>query len=214
MNTEIENAGTEHDKDVVVATATTSPFPEANRAPEVAGDSVAAAQDSEDPALPVEFASQELTAVLNTQGFFTACVPEPTAKNFHVQLGCHIEEVVETLKSFTFKNQDRNNQLRVATARLEKLADELKSGKGKLATVDWDAFIDGMADTRVTAIGAIHMTGYNVDGVINEIDGSNDSKLVNGVPVFDDNGKIKKGPGYFKPDLAKHAPVGGVTVLG
>lgn len=213
MNTEIENTGNDS-QDVVAETSTTSPFPEANRAPEVGGDSVAAAQDAEDPALPIEFATAELATVLNTQGFFTACVPTPTAKNFHVQLGCHIEEVVETLKSFTFKNQDRNNQLRVSAARLEKLADELKSGKGKLASVDWDAFIDGMADTRVTAIGAIHMTGYNVDGVIDEIDGSNDSKLVDGKPVFDDNGKIKKGPGYFKPNLARHAPAGGVTVLG
>ena len=47
------------------------------------------------------------------------------------------------------------------------------------------------------------MMGFDMVGALDEINKSNWSKFENGKPVFDENGKIKKGAEYFKPKLSK-----------
>lgn len=62
---------------------------------------------------------------------------------------------------------------------------------------------DALADQIVTAIGLAYMHGIDIEGALNEVNRSNWSKFVDGKPVFDENGKIKKGDGYTPPELSK-----------
>ena len=47
------------------------------------------------------------------------------------------------------------------------------------------------------------MEGMDIVGALDEVNRSNFSKFVNGKPVFDENGKIKKGANYKEPDLKR-----------
>lgn len=47
------------------------------------------------------------------------------------------------------------------------------------------------------------MNGFDIVGALQEVNRSNWSKFENGEPIFDENGKIKKGPNYRPPDLSK-----------
>lgn len=50
--------------------------------------------------------------------------------------------------------------------------------------------------------------GFDMVGALDEVNKSNWSKFKDGVPAFDENGKIAKADGYFKPDLAKFLKAG------
>ena len=63
--------------------------------------------------------------------------------------------------------------------------------------------IDALCDQIVTAIGVAHMFGMDIQGALQEVANSNDSKFEDGRPVFNEHGKIAKGKNYFKPELAK-----------
>ena len=53
--------------------------------------------------------------------------------------------------------------------------------------------------------GAGHAFGINLDKCFEEVQNSNMSKLgLDGKPIFNDQGKVMKGPNYFKPDLSKY----------
>jgi hypothetical protein len=58
-----------------------------------------------------------------------------------------------------------------------------------------------LADQIVTAVGIASMLDMDIVGALQEVNRSNYSKFVNGRAVFDENGKIKKGADYSKPDL-------------
>lgn len=232
----MENAQNPDTQDVVVdpvATDASPATPEAALAAAVIAEASAAAETattSADPAIPGEgqivqpatdlvAAGEQITLsgvepiAEDTVGFFAIAVPDPTSKNFHAQLGCFYEEVAETIKTVVFKNNDRNNVNRVAVERLEKLAADLKAGKARIASVDWTPFVDGMLDTRVTAIGVMQFAGVNVNGAIGEVDRSNFSKFVDGKPVFEEGGKITKGPNFSAPNLSPYLPAE-FTILG
>ena len=61
--------------------------------------------------------------------------------------------------------------------------------------------VDALADTVVTAIGVLYELTGDPIGVLAEVNRSNWSKFEGGMPVYDENGKIKKGEHYSKPDL-------------
>ena len=125
--------------------------------------------------------------------WFKRAVPEPTDKNRAVQYGVHIEEINEM---FVAENG-------AASYELTEWANEYKTGQHKLTIENKEEFLDSLCDQIVTAVGVAYMNGFDIVGALQEVNRSNWSKFVNGEPVFDENGKIKKGPDYSPPDLSK-----------
>ena len=63
---------------------------------------------------------------------------------------------------------------------------------------------DALTDILYVTYGAGHAFGINLDKCFDEVQQSNMSKLDDhGKPIYNDSGKVMKGPKYFKPDLSK-----------
>jgi hypothetical protein len=124
--------------------------------------------------------------------------PEPTAEDLNVQLGCHLEEVVEMFDTLKFKNFDWS----AMQHSLKLLADALKNGSEKVTILDRRELLDALADQIVTAVGVGHCADMNVPAAAGRVDFSNWSKYdTHGQPLFKPNGKIDKGPDYKPPVL-------------
>ena len=64
---------------------------------------------------------------------------------------------------------------------------------------------DALTDILYVTYGAGHAFGIDLDACFDEVQNSNMSKLgLDGKPIFNDQGKVMKGPNYFKPDLSKY----------
>jgi hypothetical protein len=128
--------------------------------------------------------------------------PQPTFEQFNVQYGCHLEEIAEQLESLTGNDEYVHSQLIKATAMLHKLSLILKSGEGTVFIQDRKEFLDAAADQIVTNVGTTYCARMNGSEALRRVNGSNWSKFdSDGQPIFDENGKIKKGPRYAPPDL-------------
>lgn len=139
-----------------------------------------------------------MSTIEQIQRWFNAAVPEPTAKNCCVQIGCHFEEAAEMQQA-----------LGMSAHALHAAAHRWKTVHGDYVElwadddVDRAALLDSLADQIVTAIGVAHMYGFDIQGALAEVNRSNWSKFnEDGRPDFDANGKIQKGPNYSPPDLA------------
>lgn len=131
--------------------------------------------------------------------WFKKAVPEPTVENACTQAGCHFEEFSEMLVAIGFyKSCD-------TVASVDRIAEHFKAGKVSNFSEDINKIelLDSLCDQIVTAVGVAHMLGMDIEGALDEVNRSNWSKFENGNPVFDENGKIKKGQSYFKPVLSK-----------
>ena len=63
---------------------------------------------------------------------------------------------------------------------------------------------DALTDILYVAYGAGHAFGIDLDKCFNEVQESNMSKLgKDGRPIYNDSGKVMKGPNFYKPDLSK-----------
>ena len=63
---------------------------------------------------------------------------------------------------------------------------------------------DALTDILYVTYGAGHAFGIDLDKCFDEVQNSNMSKLdENGKPIYNESGKVMKGPNYFKPDLSK-----------
>jgi len=132
-----------------------------------------------------------------------AARPEPTLKQLSVQVGCHLEEVAEMLATLPVPGE-RVEYVRQCMDIVATLAHSLKSGKIPLREPSRDekvALLDALCDQVVTAAGVAHCAGLDILGGLAEVNSSNWSKFVDGKPLFDENGKITKGPNYRKADL-------------
>ena len=90
-------------------------------------------------------------------------------------------------------------QLRVSLIKEE--LDELIEAMNKKDLVE---VADALTDILYVTYGAGHAFGINLDECFEEVQNSNMSKLdKNGKPIYNDKGKVMKGPNYFKPDLSK-----------
>lgn len=138
-----------------------------------------------------------------TKQWFEAAVPNPTDKNFQVQLGVHFEEISEMLEALTGDTEQTSKRLEDLAADLSVLGNQLKTGRVSALVRSHEEFLDALVDQRVTATGVGHMLGYGMEGADKEVDRSNFSKFVDGKPIFDINGKIMKGPDYTAPELFK-----------
>ena len=64
---------------------------------------------------------------------------------------------------------------------------------------------DALTDILYVTYGAGHAFGINLDMCFDEVQNSNMSKLgEDGKPIYNEAGKVMKGPNYFKPDLSKY----------
>ena len=124
---------------------------------------------------------------------------EPTEKDFHVQLGCHIEEFIEMLDAIVTNDSE---EVLEAFDTLEQFANGLKSGLVKVVAVNRKELLDSLADQVVTAVGVGVCAGMDMPKAVAEVNASNWSKFnYRGYPEFDENGKIAKGERYRKPNL-------------
>ena len=96
-------------------------------------------------------------------------------------------------------SSDKINQLRVNL-----IKEELEELKIAIDTKNLVEVADALTDILYVTYGAGHAFGINLDRCFDEVQQSNMSKLDdNGNPIYNDLGKVMKGPKYFKPDLSK-----------
>ena len=88
--------------------------------------------------------------------------------------------------------------------RYDLIEEELKELKLAFDNKDLLEVADALTDILYVTYGAGHAFGINLDKCFKEVQNSNMSKLDNnGKPIFNEFGKVMKGPKYFKPDLSK-----------
>lgn len=146
--------------------------------------------------------------IQKTKEWFEVAVPVPTEASFNVQLGCHLEEVVEMLGNIWAECPDTERAMAFAEETLSILAEGLKRGDFSAYIVSRTEHLDALADQIVTAVGCAHMAGMDIAGALDEVNRSNFSKFEDGKPVFNEHGKIKKGRDYKAPELARFVGVG------
>lgn len=140
----------------------------------------------------------------NTQDWFETCRPNATRKDFNVQLGVHCEEVGEMLDELSPQDSHTAELLIEANNAMKALANRLKTVANAVVVKEENRkdFLDAIVDQIVTGTGSAQHLGMNVVSALNEVNISNYSKFVDGRPIFDENGKIAKGPDYIKADLS------------
>ena len=103
---------------------------------------------------------------------------------------------VKTKPSFS---TDKINKLRV-----DLIKEELSELTEAMNNKDLLEVADALTDILYVTYGAGHAFGINLDKCFEEVQNSNMSKLdENGKPIYNEHGKVMKGPNYFKPDLSK-----------
>lgn len=138
--------------------------------------------------------------IKKTKNWFEVATPNPTEDNKKIQLGVHAEEFKEMLD--TIEVLEYPELVTRAKTAVHELAEQLKKNKQlTLVVKDPDGFLDAICDQLVTATGCGHMYGHDVAGALDEVNRSNFSKFVDGKPVFNEHGKISKGPEYSKPNI-------------
>ena len=103
---------------------------------------------------------------------------------------------VKTKPSFS------NNKIN--SLRYDLIKEELEELKVAMESKDLLEVADALTDILYVTYGAGHAFGINLDKCFEEVQNSNMSKLdENGKPIYNESGKVMKGPKYFKPDLEK-----------
>ena len=93
---------------------------------------------------------------------------------------------------------------RIQTLRISLIEEELLELKEAIKNKDIKEVADALTDILYVTYGAGHAFGINLDKCFDEVQKSNMSKLdENGKPIFNEDGKVLKGPNYFKPKLEK-----------
>ena len=124
----------------------------------------------------------------------------PGTDRFPVQLGCHLEEVVEMLVELELEDK-LSREVANAVASLTKVADALKTAKVEVGTTNEVAFCDSLLDQRVTGTGLLKMLGVDVAESVARVDVANFTKFVDGKPLYKEGGKIAKGPNFWNPEF-------------
>ena len=124
----------------------------------------------------------------------------PGTDRFPVQLGCHLEEVVEMLVELELEGE-LSQEVENAVASLTKVADALKTAKVEVGTKNEAAFCDSLLDQRVTGTGLLKMRGANVAESVARVDVANFTKFHDGKPLYKEGGKITKGPNFWNPEF-------------
>ena len=92
----------------------------------------------------------------------------------------------------------------ISELRVSLINEELEELKAAINKKDLLEVADALTDILYVTYGAGHAFGINLDKCFEEVQNSNMSKLdENGKPIYNESGKVMKGPNYFKPDLSK-----------
>ena len=93
---------------------------------------------------------------------------------------------------------------KISSLRYDLIKEELDEFKEAIDKKDIKEVADALTDILYVTYGAGHAFGINLDKCFEEVQNSNMSKLGNdGKPIYNDKGKVMKGPNYFKPNLSK-----------
>ena len=96
-------------------------------------------------------------------------------------------------------SSDKINKLRI-----DLIKEELEELQEAIKNNDLLEVADALTDILYVTYGAGHAFGIDLDKCFDEVQNSNMSKLgENGEPIYNESGKVMKGPNYFKPDLSK-----------
>lgn len=123
------------------------------------------------------------------RNWFVAAVPAPTADNVRMQAACVVEEMGELMEACYLPCE-----------KLSELAEDLKHDKAWFKPNPVPT-LDALCDIIVTCVGLGYMLGFDVEQALIEVNHSNYSKFEDGMPVFGETGKIKKGRDYRPPRL-------------
>ena len=92
----------------------------------------------------------------------------------------------------------------INTLRYDLIKEELEELKIAMENKDLLEVADALTDILYVTYGAGHAFGIDLDKCFEEVQSSNMSKLdEQGKPIYNESGKVMKGPKYFKPDLSK-----------
>ena len=115
------------------------------------------------------------------------------------KVGVFMKTFGQEVKDKPSFSTDKINKLR-----LDLIKEELNELTEAMNNKDLLEVADALTDILYVTYGAGHAFGINLDKCFEEVQNSNMSKLDdNGKPIYNDSGKVMKGPNYFKPDLSK-----------
>ena len=118
----------------------------------------------------------------------------------------NFEKVKNFMQTFgqEVKNKPSFSSEKINNLRYDLIKEELEEFKEALDKKDLVEVADALTDILYVTYGAGHAFGINLDNCFEEVQQSNMSKLDNeGKPIYNDSGKVMKGPKYFKPNLSK-----------
>ena len=115
------------------------------------------------------------------------------------KVGLFMKTFGQEVKTKPELSNDKINDLRISL-----INEELEELKKAIEDNDILEVADALTDILYVAYGAGHAFGINLDKCFNEVQESNMSKLdSNGKPIYNESGKVMKGPNYFKPNFSK-----------
>ena len=115
------------------------------------------------------------------------------------KVGVFMKTFGQNVKQSSSFSSEKINALRISLIKEE--LDELIEAMNKKDLVE---VADALTDILYVTYGAGHAFGINLDDCFEEVQNSNMSKLDNsGKPIYNENGKVMKGPNYFAPNLKK-----------
>ena len=114
-----------------------------------------------------------------------------------------VRKFMETFGQEVKKKAEFPND-KITSLRYDLIKEELEELKEAIEKKDIREVADALTDILYVTYGAGHAFGIDLDKCFDEVQNSNMSKLdENGRPIYNDSGKVMKGPNYFKPDLSK-----------
>ena len=118
--------------------------------------------------------------------------------NFN-KVGTFMKTFGQEVKTEPSFSTEKINKLRI-----DLIKEELQELTEAMNNKDLLEVADALTDILYVTYGAGHAFGINLDKCFDEVQNSNMSKLdENGEPIYNESGKVMKGPNYFKPDLSK-----------
>jgi predicted HAD superfamily Cof-like phosphohydrolase len=118
--------------------------------------------------------------------------------NFN-KVGLFMKTFGQEVKNKPSLSSDKINKLRI-----DLIKEELDELKEAMDNKDLLEVADALTDILYVTYGAGHAFGIDLDKCFDEVQNSNMSKLgENGEPIYNEAGKVMKGPNYFKPNLSK-----------
>ena len=115
------------------------------------------------------------------------------------KVGIFMKTFGQEVKNKPSFSTDKINKLRI-----DLIKEELQELKEAMKNKDLLEVADALTDILYVTYGAGHALGIDLDKCFEEVQNSNMSKWdENGKPIYNESGKVMKGPNYFKPDLSK-----------